>query len=293
MHIPVLLKEISETLDPRPGGFFIDGTLGEGGQAKAILSKIGSRGKLLGLDWDESSLAQAKRNIKAPNVLFVKGNYADLPLILKRKKLPPADGLLLDLGFCSGQLESGRGFTFQKDEPLDMRYDRESGPSAADILNGLSEKELEDIFSRYGEERFSKRIARAVGEARRKKKIERTRELAEIIRRALPGGRYGQTGSLRRVFQALRIYVNRELENLEAILKNLTSVVRPGGRAAIISFHSLEDRLVKNYFREGEKEGGFVILTKKPIRPEPREILENPRSRSAKLRAVRLRTDKS
>ncbi len=323
-HIPVLLNEVIEILDPQPGEFFIDGTIGSGGHSSEILKKIGPTGKLLGIDWDKDAIENFELNLKPKTyklkaIKMVHGNYADLPEILsaqggsasggKKQNLPKANGLILDLGFSSEQLESGKpayanlrfangfgkarasagkGFSFQKDEILDMRYNSESGNlTAAEVLNQFSEKELADIFYKYGEERLSRRIAKKIIEERKKERILTTFDLVGIIKKAVPRSyERGRLHPATRVFQALRIYVNRELENLEAVLKNLEKIVKNRGRVAIISFHSLEDRMVKNYFRQMEKEGRGKILTKKPIRPTNSEVINNHRSRSAKLRAI-------
>jgi len=290
MHKSVLLKESIEILNPQLGEFFIDGTIGSGGHSEAILEKIGPSGKLLGIDWDEKAIENCKLKIgNCLNVVLVNGNYADLPEILKEKKLPKADGLIVDLGFSSEQIEkSGKGFSFMKDEPLIMRY-ADEGLTAAEIVNSFNEKDLADIFWKYGEERFSRQIAKKIVEERKKRRILTTFELVEIIKKAVP--KFYERGRLHpatRVFQALRIYVNRELENLETLLKNLDKIIKTKGRVAIISFHSLEDRLVKNYFRQMAKEGCAEILTKKPITPTEEEIKNNPRSRSAKMRAIRV-----
>ncbi len=295
IHKPVLLKEVIEILNPEPGEFFIDGTFGGGGHATAILEKIGPMGKLLGIDWDERAVQSFKFQASSPkNLILVQGNYADIPEILKKeKKADPSiplrvNGLIVDLGLSSDQLESsGRGFSFQKDEPLDMRFDAKSGrQSAGEIINSFNEKDLADIFWKYGEERSSRRIAKAIVEARRKQRIKTTIELAEIIKKAVLGGR-GKIHPATKIFQALRIYVNGELDNLESLLKNLENITAKGGRAGIISFHSLEDRLVKNYFRDLAKSGKAEILTKKPVIPAEEEIKINSRARSAKLRAIK------
>ncbi len=313
-HKPVLLKEIIALLDPQPGEFFIDGTIGSGGHAEEILKRIGANGKLLGSDWDAERIENCKLKIgNYQNAILVQGNYANLPEILKEKKFGKADGLLLDLGFSSDQIEeSGKGFSFMKDEPLDMRYDheawsmehetgniehgagnmeretwnREHGISmtAAEVINSFSEKDLADIFWKYGEERASRKIAKAIAEARRKEKIITTFQLVRIIEKVLP--RRGRLHPATKVFQALRIYVNQEFENLENALKNIDKTIKNQGRIAIISFHSLEDRIVKNRFRELEKQGKAKILTKKPIVATKEEIQTNPRSRSAKVRAI-------
>ncbi len=311
-HTPVLLKEIIEILNPQPGPaglkgkFFIDGTIGSAGHSEEILKLIGPKGKLLGIDWDEKNIEYCKKKIRNfLNVTLIHGNYRDLPEIIKNKKLGKADGLIIDLGFSSEQIDSipendrsfeqgvrqslGRGFSFQKNEPLDMRYDAAGDITARDVINKYNEKELADIFWKYGEERYSRRIAKKIIEERKRKSIETTFELVEIIKKSVPRNyKRGRIHPATKVFQALRIYVNQELENLEELLKNLDKIVKNKGRAAIISFHSLEDRLVKNYFREMAKQGKAEILTKKPIRPSEEEIMANPRSRSAKLRAINI-----
>ncbi len=341
-HKPVLLNEVIEAINPKPGDFIIDGTVGGGGHAASILEKIMPTGKLLALDWDQDSLATAKEKIEAKfpisppaptcaspkasarrglrragnsqfSIIWEQGNYADLPEILRKHKLPKADGLVLDLGLSSNQLErSGRGFSFLKDEPLDMRYYTDScrqnadsmefpllsascpyvsayGGTAAEVINSFSEKELADIFYKYGEERHSRRIAKKIIEERRKKRILTTFELVEAIEKALPRGYRIKKHPATKVFQALRIYVNDELGNLEKALKNLNKVLKIGGKAAIISFHSLEDRLVKNYFKQLEKNGAAKLLTKKPIIPSFNEIKSNPRARSAKMRCIQMK----
>ncbi|MDI6717585.1 MAG: 16S rRNA (cytosine(1402)-N(4))-methyltransferase RsmH [Patescibacteria group bacterium] len=302
-HNPVLLNEVLEILNPKPGDFIIDGTINGGGHSAAILGKIGKTGKLLGIDIDTEMIKKTREKIASTvnfqlsisNLILTRGNYSHLPEILKKHKLSKADGLLLDLGFSSGQLNSDRGFSFLKDEVLDMRYDMRNNaerfPTAAEIINSLSESELADIFYKYGEERFSRRIAKAIVEERKKRRIMTTLMLAEIVKKAVPRGyERGRIHPATRVFQALRIYVNKELENLESILKNLKAVVKPKGRVAIISFHSLEDRMVKNCFRDMKREGTAEIITKKPITAAKEEILKNPRSRSAKLRVIQLAT---
>lgn len=275
-HVPVLLKEVLKILDPKPGEFFIDGTAGSGGHSRAILEQIGSGGKLLAIDWEKTG-----------------ENYADLPRILEQKKLGKADGLLIDLGFSSEQLNQpagrGRGFSFNVDEPLLMTYDSNEKP-VKQLLRELNEQELAVIIKNYGEERYARQIAKAIKERGRKNKIETTGQLVEVIKSAVPANyERGRIHPATRTFMALRIYANRELENLETLLKNLRGILKPGGRAAIISFHSLEDRLVKNYFRDYAKAGKAEILTKKPITATPEEISFNTRSRSAKLRAIKIK----
>jgi len=294
LHVPVLLKEVIKVLDPHPGEFMIDGTLGGGGHAKALLLKMGSRGMLLGLDWDEKNLESFRREnegIKG-GLTLVHENYANLPEILEKHRLSKADGLLLDLGFSSEQLEhSGRGFSFLKNEPLDMRYDAEDEErsTAASVISGLSEKELADIIYEYGEERFSRQIAKKIIERRRRGRITTTQELAEVIRSAVPKSyEHGRIHPATRTFQALRIYVNDELGNLKAILEKLPEIMDKDSRVAIISFHSLEDRLVKINFQNLIKGKKASFINKKPITAGREETKNNPKSRSAKLRAIKI-----
>ncbi len=305
MHIPVLLKEVVEILNPKDGELIIDGTVGAGGHTVEILKRISPNGILLGIDWDETAIKRLKEEKlkNCGNVILVQGNYANLPEILKKNGLSKADGLILDLGMSSDQLElgrapnqslelgTGRGFSFLKNEPLDMRYNINSqNLTAAEIVNSFRENDLADIFWKYGEERHSCKIAKKIVEERNKKRILTTFDLVEIIKKSVPKSYQRRLHPATKIFQALRIYVNRELENLEALLRDLTAgkILKVGGCAAIISFHSLEDRLVKNYFREMVKNEKAEILTKKPIRPTIREIEANPRARSAKLRAIRV-----
>ncbi len=271
-HTPVLLNEVIELLEPKPGQFFIDGTAGGGGHSRAIQEKIGTQGILLAIDWEKTG-----------------ENYADLAEILKQKNLGRADGLLLDLGFSSEQLDNGRGFSFQKDEPLLMTYDPRQKP-VKEILRDLSERWLADVIRTYGEERYADRIAAAIKETLRKKQpIETTGQLVEVIKNAVPKGyERGRIHPATRTFQALRIYANHELENLERVLKDLDQIVKPGGRAAIISFHSLEDRIVKNYFRDAAKAGKLKLIQKKAVQATRQEEVANPRSRSAKLRVAQI-----
>ena len=297
MHIPVLLKEAIEFLNPQPGEFIIDATIGGGGHAVEILKRIGDGGILLGIDWDKEAIADCQsRFADYKNVILVNGNYADLREILKQARKADssiplrASGLLIDLGFSSRQLEkSGRGFSFLKNEKLDMRYWQEKeNLTAAEVINQYREKELADIFWKYGEERHSRKIAKKIVEERKIKRILTTFDLVDAIKKATSTV-YGKSVIKKihpatKIFQALRIYVNDELGNLEKILKNLHEISK--GRIVIISFHSLEDRLVKNYFRNLSNEGKGEILTKKPIRPSEEEIKRNIRSRSAKLRAI-------
>ena len=280
-------------LDPRPGDFIIDGTVDGGGHAEAILERIGSDGTLLGLDWDESMLADCRSRLAGRSgALLLLGNYADLPEIMEREGLARADGLLLDLGFSSEQIaRSGRGFSFSDDsrnEPLLMTYDDARVP-ARDILAAVSEKELADMLRDLGGERYAAKIARAIVLRRRKGRIATSGDLAETVRAALPGNyEHGRIDPATRTFQALRIAANGELENLERVLGSLGQIVAPGGRAAIISFHSLEDGIVKRAFRTLAKESKGELLAKKPVVASRGEIIANPRSRSAKLRGIKI-----
>ncbi|MDP3052400.1 MAG: 16S rRNA (cytosine(1402)-N(4))-methyltransferase RsmH [bacterium] len=287
-HIPVLLKETITVLDPKPGEFFIDGTVGNGGHSVAILEKIEPKGTLLGTDLDETTLQKVKEKITVNSKsILVQSNYADLPEILKREDLPKADGLLLDLGFSSEQLTTGRGFSFSgPEEPLLMTYDPYAVP-VKNLLKRLNEPELAEIIKNLGEEHCAKRIAHAIKQNRFP--IETNKQLAEAVAGVLPKNyERGRIHPATRTFLALRVYANQELANLEKLLNSLNEILKIGGRVAIISFNSLEDRIVKNYFREKAKEGKMEILTKKPITPSLEEIKQNSRSRSAKLRAAKL-----
>ncbi len=296
-HIPVLLEETITFLDPHPGDFIIDGTVDGGGHAREILGRITATGTLLGIDWDEALLAECKARIGGnKNVVLVHDNYANLPEILKKvseergERLAKADGLLVDLGFSSEQLaNSGRGFSFEeaaKDEPLLMTYNDSRRPVCA-ILREESETDLANIIFQFGGERLSRRIAKAIKDHGRKKPIMTSGQLVEVVRSAVPRGyEHGRINPATRTFQALRIYVNGELENLETLLNDLPIVMKSGGKAAILTFHSLEDRIVKHAFQAFAKEKRANVITKKPVGPTREEILRNPRSRSAKLRVI-------
>ncbi len=292
IHKPVLLNEVINVLNPQPGEFFIDGTFGGGGHSQAILEKIGENGKLLVIDWNKKAIANGKLQMANSNVVFVQDNFANLSEILEKNNFPKADGLLLDLGISSDELEnSGRGFSFRKDEPLLMTYSDQEIP-VRDLLRQLNKEELAEIIKNYGEENWAIKIAEAIKERLRKKTIETSKEFAELISEALPKNyEHGRIHQATRTFMALRIYANKELENLEKVLKNINKVLKNKGRVAIISFHSLEDRLVKNYFRDLAKENLLEIITKKPITATREEVLQNPRSRSAKLRAATLKSN--
>jgi 16S rRNA (cytosine1402-N4)-methyltransferase len=264
-----------------------------GGHAAAIADIIGPTGTLLGLDWDERLLERCKARFAGQkNVIMIHGNYADLPEIMREHDLEKADGLLIDLGFSSEQLEaSGRGFSFgesSKNEPLLMTYDDARTP-VWQILREESEESLANIIYEFGGERMSRRIAKAIKDHGRKKPIMTAGELADVVRETLPGKyEHGRIDPATRTFQALRIYANGELENLKTLLKNLGVIVKPGRRVAIVSFHSTEDGIVKRAFQSLAKEGAIAIITKKPVEASREEISENPRSRSAKIRAAEI-----
>ena len=285
-HTPVLLKEVITALAPGQGEFFIDGTAGSGGHAEAVLNKIGPKGKLLLIDWDQKNIEKLEEKFqKNTNIILVKENYGNLLGLMHKMNFPQADGLLLDLGFSSEQIGDGRGFSFMAGgEPLIMTYSNEAKP-LRQFLRETNIKELTEIISKFGEERYARRIAEAI--IKNRHHIETSGELSELIRQAVPKSyERGRIHPATRTFQAFRIYLNQELDNLKKILNYLTEILKPGGRVAVISFHSLEDRIVKNYFRELSQKGRLKIMNKKPIIASPEEIAENPRSRSAKLRAA-------
>ncbi|SRR6266481_1350606 len=287
-HIPVLLHETLYFLDPKPGKFMIDGTMDGGGHTAEIASRVAPRGSVLGLDWDEAAVDRAKERFgKSENIVVMQGNYADIAETMRKRKLPRAQGLLLDLGFSSEQIgASGRGFSFAHDEPLLMTYSDTMLP-AWRCLRQMKEKEIADMIFELGGERFSRQIARAIKNF--EKPIMRTGTLAEIVRGAVSKGyERGRIDPATRTFQALRIFVNHELENLTKALDAVPEILAPGARVVVISFHSLEDRIVKNKFRDMAKAGTLSILTKKPVEATDAEVRWNPRSRSAKLRAAEI-----
>ena len=280
-HIPVLLKEVIENLNPSPGKVFIDGTIGGGGHAIEILKRIQPRGRLIGIDFDDKALEVAADNLRdlRDGLTLIKGNYSDMKDILMGIGIDRVDGILLDLGISTLLLESGRGFSFNDTGPLDMRMDMSGKPTASDMVNKFPENKLSEIIWKYGEEKRAKRIARAIVRAR---PVKSPRELAQVITGAYPG-RHRRIHPATKTFQALRIFVNDELNSLHKALIEGSRVLRRGGRFCIISFHSLEDRIVKDCFRQIE---GLRVLTKKPITPGIDEVKKNPRARSAKLRVA-------
>ena len=287
-HFPVLLPEVLEQLQPSARAWIVDCTVGLGGHAEALLERSGEQARLIGVDLDESNLLSTKERLRrfGGRVRLFQANYSDLDQVLAEVGIDRVDALLADLGVSSTQLDQPeRGFSFQADGPLDMRMRRE-GPTAADLVNQASEKELADLIWRYGEERYSRRIARAIAAARVHGRIERTAELSRIVASAVPRRGAEKIHPATRTFQAIRIAVNSELESLERLLELVPRVLGVGGRAAIISFHSLEDRLVKQAFADAARSGLGKLLTSKPLQAAPHELAVNPRSRSAKLRAL-------
>ena len=290
-HIPVLLDEVLHYIDPKPGEFVIDGTVNGGGHAKEIISHVSPGGAFLGIDLDPDIIHRHENlceNVESSCRLVI-GNYVNAASIIEEEQLPKADGFLLDLGFSSEQIEaSGKGFSFLHDEPLRMTYDPKAEP-VSKILSKLSSSQLARILKDFGGEHFANHIAKAISLRTKRKPITRTGELADIVRNAVPKGyEHGRIDPATRTFQALRIYANHELENIQKILRDIPKILQAGGRVAIISFHSLEDELVKNAFHEYARDGVLEILTKKPVLATAKEVHSNPRSRSAKLRAARL-----
>jgi len=302
VHKPVLLKEVLEYLQPGPGRHFVDCTVGSGGHAEAILEASGETGKLLGIDWDADAIARSADRLGkfGKRVILVNDSYVNIKKIIADKSFKKVHGIVIDLGFSLNQIQdSGRGFSFQYDEPLDMRYSLDNHLTAAKILNDYSEEQLARIFRDCGEEPEARKIARRIVEARKEKEITRTIQLVQIILNVKK--RRTKIHPATKIFQALRITVNDELNNIMTTLKDFLDIVEVGGRVVVISFHSLEDRIVKRFFQQ-EAKGCLCapevpvcscahlprvkILTKKPVQPTEKEIEENFRSRSAKLRAV-------
>jgi 16S rRNA (cytosine1402-N4)-methyltransferase len=289
-HVPVLLSEAIDFLAVKPGGTYVDATVGLGGHSLEIAKRLGAHGHLIGFDKDPVALERARERLAGggepwPDIRLIHGSFATVGEQLEPES---ADGLLADLGVSSLQLaDPERGFSFQADAPLDMRMDPTSGVTAEQVVNQLDEQRLADLIYEFGEERRSRRIARAIVRSR---PIRTTRQLADIVSAASRPmkSRPGRIHPATRTFQALRIYVNHELEDLRKLLSpaGAPRVLRAGGRLVIISFHSLEDRIVKDAFRQGARSGLYRLLTGKPVSPREEEVRQNPRSRSAKLRAV-------
>ena len=288
-HVPVMTAEVVRHLAPARGGVFVDCTVGLGGHARAMLEAGATR--LIGLDRDLDALERARETLGpwSDRVELVHADYRSIEDVLDSRNIPLVDGALADLGVSSLQLEApGRGFSFQRDEPLDMRMDRTAGETAADIVARASEEDLANAIFAYGGERFSRRIARAIAGARRHSPVDTTFRLASIVRRAIPWRGPSRIDPATRTFQALRIWVNREIEGLDRFLEAALRRLRAGARLVVITFHSLEDRVVKHTLRALEQHGdaGIKVLTKKPVVPDDEEVRRNPRARSAKLRAA-------
>ena len=287
IHVPVLLKEAIDFLAVRRGGTYIDATVGLGGHSYEIAKRLGAPGHLIGLDKDPAALKIAREGLTRsedwPTITLLHRSFAE---IAKGQRPATIDGILADVGVSSLQLDDAtRGFSFQADGPLDMRMDPRSERSAEQVVNHLDERQLADVIYEFGEERRSRRIARAICRSR---PIRSTAHLADVISAAARpmNSEQRRIHPATRTFQALRIFVNRELDDLRALLEAAPRILKPGGRVVVISFHSLEDRIVKDAFREGSKEGYFRVLTKKPITATEEESDRNPRARSAKLRAA-------
>ena len=289
VHQAVLTAEVLTFLAPQRGGLFVDCTVGLGGHARVLLEHGASR--VIGLDRDREALSQAHTALSAwaEHVELHHANYKDVDAVLNTSQISSVDGVLADLGVSSLHLDGeGRGFSFRRDEPLDMRMDQSAGQTAADLIRNTSEQALADIIFKYGEERQSRRIARAIVEARRTSPVTSTGDLASIVRRSLRRRGYTRIDPATRTFQAIRIWVNQELEGLEVALEAMCRRLRTGARLVVISFHSLEDRIVKHTFRALERGGEVAIrvLTKRPVIPQDEEVERNPRARSAKLRVA-------
>ena len=285
VHASVLPAESLTLLDPQPGEMWVDCTVGGGGHTRLIAERVGATGRVIGLDQDPTMLEPARTRLEGLPVELVHANFDQLPDVLAARGLTAVDGVFADLGFSSDQLaQATRGLSFREDGPLDMRLDPTSGATAADLVNRMSEAGLADVFWEYGEERHSRRVAKRIVERRASQPFATTADLASVVRSCVP--RSGNIDPATRVFQALRIAVNDELGALERLLAALPKIVKPGGRAGIISFHSLEDRRVKHAFRVPEV---WQLVNKKPVEAGEAETTRNPRARSAKLRvALRL-----
>jgi 16S rRNA (cytosine1402-N4)-methyltransferase len=290
IHLPVMLAEVLAGLSPQPGGVFVDGTLGGGGHTRALAERVGPSGTIISLDRDPAAIEAATRHLADLPVKPLQANFCDLPEVLAELGVAAVDGILLDLGLSSDQLaDLERGFSFSSTGPLDLRFNPMQGKPAWRLLERLSAEHLADLIYAYGEERYSRRIARAIVERRRDHPVQTAAELAELVRGCVPrapcthGRRHDRIDPATRTFQALRIAVNDELKSLEIALRRLPDCLRPGGRLAVISFHSLEDRRVKEAFRGDPR---LTPLTRKPLTPPDEETAGNPRSRSAKLRVA-------
>jgi len=283
-HVPVLAEEVVRWLQPRAGQTLVDATLGGGGHTRRLAQAVGKKGCIIGLDRDPAAVELATERLRELPVRVAAANYSDLPEVLSELGIRVVDGILMDLGMSSDQLaDPSRGFSFQGTGPLDLRYDSSRGEPAWKLLQRLSAEHLADLIYQYGEERYSRQIARRVVETRGAAPIRSASDLADLVRRVVPRGRAVRIDPATRTFQALRIAVNDELKWLEIALRRAPECLRPGGRLAAISFHSLEDRLVKQAFASDPR---LAVLTRRPIRPSEQETADNPRARSAKLRVA-------
>jgi len=287
MHKSVLKKEVLEYLNPKPGENFIDATTGEAGHSLEILKKTEPLGKVLGIELDEKVYSRLKKQ-KIKNLIMANNSFANLKEIIQNQNFGPVSGILFDLGFLSWHVdEAKKGFSFLKEENLDMRYSSKTELTAMTIVNSWEEKEISKILEEYGEEKFARRIASNIIKERQGEPIITTTRLAEIIKSSVPAWyRHKRIHPATKTFQALRITVNDELESIRKVLPQALEILKPGGRLVVMSFHSLEDRIVKRYFKEKAQENLLKILTKKPIQASREEVINNPRSRSAKLRAA-------
>ncbi len=288
-HVPVMSAEVVQALAPGRGGLFVDCTVGLGGHAAAVLGAGAER--LVGIDRDLDALAVARERLArwGGQVELVHANYREIGRVLDERGIGSVDGVLADLGVSSLQFDGeGRGFSFQRDEPLDMRMDRSAGPTAADLVADLSEQDLANVIYRFGEERFSRRIARVIVDARRAGPVSTTGQLAALVRRAVPRKGYSPIHPATRTFQALRIVVNEELEGLEEFIDRACRRLASGGRLVVLAFHSLEDRVVKHTLRRlsADEPSSFRLLARRAMQPTDQEVAANPRARSAKLRAI-------
>ncbi len=283
-HVPVLAQEVLATLVPRPGAVLVDGTLGGGGHARLLAEAVGQAGSVIAVDRDPEAVERAAESLRGLPIHVVCANYSDIPEVLGGLAIEAVDGILLDLGMSSDQLaDAERGFSFRSTGLLDLRYDPSRGEPAWKLLQRLSAEHLANLIYQFGEERFSRQIARRVVQQREEAPIRSASELAELVRCVVPPSQVERIDPATRTFQALRIAVNDELKWLEVALRRLPGCLKPAGRMAVISFHSLEDRLTKEAFRGDSR---LAVVTRRPVRPSEQEAADNPRSRSARLRVA-------
>lgn len=285
IHIPVMVKEVTDILRPVSGGIYVDATIGMGGHTLEILKYIGNEGRVIGIDRDTEALNIARERISDERVIFKKASFSEIGRVLQEEKVSEVDGILFDFGISMLQVKDmERAFSFLSEYPLDMRMDRSRGITAEEIVNTYPAHELERILREYGEERNAQKITKAIVSRRRKERIRSCKELADLVSKVY--NKRGKIHPATRTFQALRIAVNNEINEIKEGLQNSLGLLKRGGRLCIISYHSLEDRIVKNFMRDSEKKGLLRILTKKPLTPRHEEVSSNPSSRSAKLRGA-------